>query len=530
MLKVILVALNASYSHSSLALRYLEKNNLRFSPEVAEFSINDNIHSIYEKLLRSSADVYCFSCYVWNIEMTLKVAEMISKALPNAKIILGGPESGYNSEEILRKHSFIDVIIKGDGEESLGQVLNDIEKRKPLNSFVESSCFDLTKAVQPYNKKDIADLKDKIIYFETSRGCPFSCTYCLSSAEHGVRFFPMEYVREGLQLLFDERVPLVKLVDRTFNCNEKRALEIIDYIVENSVCTRVHFEIEAQILSDNIILALNNAPKDIFQLEIGIQTINPRTMESIRRKYDLDITKRNILRLKKPNNMHIHLDLIAGLPYEDIDSFGRSFEYVYSMKPDMLQLGFLKVLHGTEIEKFSDDICAADFPPYEVISTSWISANGICHLKEIEEAVDVFYNSGKFTETIMLLERETRFNSKFELFDYLGVILKKESMLGKFKQVRLYEIIYENFGSNYSEALAIDFINNNKTARLPYFLNRVVSKSFKKRYIELLKDAEFIDKYKISADLKDLRFENVLDKIFVMDYKNKLFFDITEYF
>lgn len=530
MLKVILVALNASYSHSSLALRYLEKNNKRYSPEIAEFSINDSIHSIYEKLLRSSADVYCFSCYVWNIEYTLKVAEMLSKAMPNVKIILGGPESGYNSREIIEKYPFVDVIIKGEGEISLGKILDDIVEKKELKPFIQSECFDLNFAVQPYNKKDIHDLDGKIIYFETSRGCPFNCTYCLSSAEHGVRFFPMDYVKEGLQLLFDERVPLVKLIDRTFNCNEKRALEIIDYIIKNSVCTKVHFEIEAQILTDNLITALNNAPKDIFQLEIGIQTINPKTMRSIRRKYDLEVTKNNILKLKRPQNMHIHLDLIAGLPYEDFDSFGHSFEYVYSMKPDMLQLGFLKVLHGTEIEDFGDDILAASFPPYEVISTSWISADELCHLKEIEEAVDIFYNSGKFTDTIALLELDERFISIFELFDFMGSILKQESKFGKFKQVRLYEIIYENFGSGYSEVLAIDFIRNNKTARLPYFLDRTVSKTFKKRYIELLNNSEFIEEHKITDELKDLRFENVLDKVFVMDYKNKLFYDITEYF
>ncbi|MCI5892191.1 MAG: B12-binding domain-containing radical SAM protein [Clostridiales bacterium] len=530
-MKTVLAAFNARYSHSSPAVRYLQKYNSRFDIDVFEFSINDSLDSVYKKLLKSGADVYCFSCYIWNIELILKTAERLKLAMPNIKIIFGGPESGYNASYLLKRYDYIDCIIKGEGEYVLGEVLETIKNGKEPERFVSGRCLDLNHAVQPYTAEDLQKLKGKIIYFETSRGCPFNCSYCLSSAEHGVRYFPMEYVKEGLGLLMSENVPLVKLVDRTFNSNEERAIEIIEYIIQNSKSTRVHFEIEAEIMSDRIIEVLNSAPKDLFQLEIGIQSINQKTLNAVNRRFDAERTKANILKLMEPHNMHIHLDLIAGLPYEDYESFTHSFDYVYSMKPDMLQLGFLKVLPGTEIERFRPEIFAASYPPYEVVATKWITAAEITKLKEVEEAVELYYNSGRFSETIGVLETLDEFAaSPFRLYEFLGRKLSEKSEAGKIKQTGLYDLLYEYFGDSIIFELARDFLRNNKTSPLPYYLTRNMSKSFKKRYISLLTDEEFMTKYKISKDLKNLRFENILGRVYVTDYKNKLFYDISEYF
>lgn len=530
-MKTVLAAFNARYSHSSLAVRYLKKYNSRFDIEIMEFSINDSLDSVYKKLLKSGADVYCFSCYIWNIEIILKAAQRIKLAMPNVKIILGGPESGYNATALLSRYDFIDCIIKGEGEYALGEVLEVISNGNIPEKFVSGRCLDLNHAVQLYTAEDIRSLKGKIIYFETSRGCPFNCSYCLSSAEHGVRYFSMEYVKEGLDLLMSEKVPLVKLIDRTFNSSEERAVEIIEYIIKNSKSTRVHFEIEAEIMSDRIIDVLNSAPKGMFQLEIGIQSINQKTLKAVNRKFDAQKTRSNILKLMKPGNIHIHLDLIAGLPYEDYESFAHSFDYVYSMKPDMLQLGFLKVLPGTDIEKFRPEILAVDYPPYEVAATKWLIALEIVKLKEVEEAVEVFYNSGRFSETIGALETFDEFSvSPFKLYEFLGNELSKKSESGKIKQTELYDLIYECFGDRVIFELARDFLKNNKTSPLPYYLARNMSKSFKKRYTNLLTDTGFMNKYKITRELKDLRFENILGRVYVSDYKNNLFYDITEYF
>lgn len=532
-MKTVFVAVNARYSHSSLAIRYIEKYNIKFNPELMEFSINDSIGSIYSALVESGADVYCFSCYIWNIEIILKAAELIKKAMPNIVIIFGGPESGYNSDELLKKYNFIDTIIRGEGEIIIGKVLELIQQGKRPNRFYQGECVDLNSLKFPYTTLDIENLKNKILYFETSRGCPFRCAYCLSSADsNGIRYFPMEYVKKGFKFFFDKKVPLVKLIDRTFNCDSKRAVEIVNYIIENSTVTKVHFEIEASILTDELISVLNSAPKDMFQIEVGVQTINHEALTAVNRNYDLEKIRYNIRRLTEPKNIHIHLDLIAGLPFEDYNSFIKSFNFVYSMSPDMLQLGFLKVLKGTQVsERFTSDIKYAEFPPYEVISTKWISASELLKLKKVENAVDMFYNSGKFFNSIRSISEKPPYdNNPYSLFEQLGEKVKSSEKAGKLANTAFYEILYEVFGDCIIEELAVDFIKNNKTARLPKFLHREMSKSFKTHCIELINNPNFVESYKISRNLKDLRFEHILNKVFVMDYSNNLFFDITEWF
>lgn len=514
-MKTILVAFNARFSHSSLAIRYIRTHNIEKDIEIAEYTINDRISHAYSSLLKKDADIYCFSVYIWNIEITLKVAQMLKKAKPKAVIVFGGPECSYYPDELFKKHSFIDYIIRGEGEDVTGKLIDALDSGQPVNikgiatrenSSCISDCVNLDAIDFPYTEQDFADLKNRIIYFETSRGCPFRCSYCLSSIEKGIRYFPMEYVKKGFDAFFANKVPLVKLIDRTFNANPKRAAEIIKYITDNSASTKVHFEIDPGILTDELIEVLTNAPKDLFQLEMGIQTANTDTLNAINRNENLQKVRENIEKLKKAGNMHIHLDLIAGLPCEDYESFGKSFNYVYSLKPDMLQLGFLKVLHGTPIEE-NNDIIYADFPPYEVISTKWISAEEICRLKLVDRAVDAINNSGAFKRTLDKLITDNAFG----IFEQISEIFDTNKAISRFD---LYGELYKMFGNEIYEELCLDFLENSPNRPMPRFAGIKYPPKFKKTFSHLQGE--------------NTRFEPIGNKIYMMDYKNKKLTDVTE--
>ena len=520
-MKTVLVAFNARFSHSSLALRYIKTYNREKDINIEEYTINDHLGHAYSSLLRKDADVYCFSVYIWNIEITVKVAEMIKKAKPDAIIVFGGPECSYCPEELFQKYDFLDYVLRGEGEVILGRLLDALEKGEPVNikgvatrdnTSQVADCVDLETIGFPYCDTDFAQMKHKIIYFETSRGCPFRCSYCLSSIEKGIRYFPMEYVKKGFDAFFKNNVPLVKLIDRTFNANSERAIEIINYIIKNSKSTKVHFEIDPGILTTELINVLANAPKDLFQLEMGIQSANPDTLKAVNRNDKLATVAENIAKLKKADNMHIHLDLIAGLPYEDYKTFAKSFNYVYSLKPDMLQLGFLKVLHGTPIQE-NENIVYADFPPYEVISTKWISPLEICKLKLIEKAVDAINNSGVFTRTVNKLVTD----NAFEIFEKIAVIFDTNKAISRFD---IYGELYKMFGDIIYEELCLDFLENSQNRPMPKFTNVNYPPKFRKNCVVLL------DQYNLSFE--NIRFEPIGSKVFMMDYKNKLLHDVTE--
>ena len=533
-MKIVLSALNARYSHSSLALRYLEKYNSNYNIKILEFSINDRLNSVFSGLMEESGDIYCFSCYIWNIEMTLKLAEMIKSALPDSIIVLGGPEVSYSAKDILSQYPFADIVISGEGEEALSQMLSHLEQGLPVEELNVSgvnhrncpssfaAAMDLSTIPQPYTAEDLKNLEGKIISFETSRGCPFGCSYCLSSAENGVRPFPDEYVRKGLSLFFENNVPLVKLIDRTFNYNSHRAAEILKFILEKSKSTCVHMELEPRILTDEILDILSTAPSGKFQIEMGIQSANPETLKAIGRSFDFEKTVKNINKLMSFKNIHIHLDLIAGLPYEDYESFSKSFDFVYKLRPNMLQLGFLKILKGTKIS-YDNHIKAASFPPYEVISTKWLSATDIIKLKLTEEAVETFYNSGAFSKTV---EKLTRF-SGFSVFEELGEFLNALQKNGSVKRKDLYSHLYEKYGDEIRNELAEDFIINNKSIPLPEFVRPRRERGFKDTVYNLMKTPEFCIKYQVEPDLTRLRFERMDKRAYMMDYKTNRLFDIT---
>lgn len=414
----LLVAVNAKYIHTNLAVRYLKAfckpwyNNI----QMQEHTINDNSDNVLKQIHKSGCEIYAFSCYIWNIDVVLKLSSSLKKINPQAVIVLGGPEVSFDSERLMEQHPFIDYIVRGEGEETLLELLQYLNgDLKEIDSILGVTYRKSTGIasnpergllksldVIPFSYDDLDALDTKIIYYETSRGCPFNCQYCLSSTLHGVRFFSIDRIRYELKLFISRGVKQVKLVDRTFNCNKKHSLEIIRYIIELNGKTNFHFEIAADLLDEEMISVLAMAPKDMFQFEIGVQSTNPEALKEISRATDLNKVKQNVKALQQAQNSHMHLDLIAGLPYEDLDSFRRSFDEVHELMPDMLQLGFLKLLKGSGIRERSVEyqIQYNDFNPYEVLSTKWISFDELSMLKEVEQLLELYYNSGRFKHSL----------------------------------------------------------------------------------------------------------------------------------
>ena len=420
-MKILLTTLNSKYVHSNLALKYLytvmagEKSQV----EVREFTINNDPGYIFTELVRANYDMVCFSCYIWNIEQIKVLARDFREACPSVKILVGGPEVSFCGPEFMKENPWADYAICGEGEYSfyrLCQVLESIDKRFDtvpgliyrqdgkiyVNGLVEPMDFNLIPF--PYSVLDCE--KDRVVYYESSRGCPFRCSYCLSAADTSVRFLNMDRVKSELGYFLYKKPPQVKLIDRTFNARPERAYEIFRYLIagDNGV-TNFHFEICADLLDDRTLNLLAEARKGLFQMEIGIQSTNPATLAAVGRKDNVYPVLYNTERLIKLGHIHVHVDLIAGLPYESYEIFARSFDEVYSLGADMLQLGFLKVLAGTPIynQIEAHGIKYRSHAPYEVISTDYISAEELVRLKMIENMVDIYYNRGGFEDTIDFL-------------------------------------------------------------------------------------------------------------------------------
>ena len=415
-LKILLTAVNSKYIHSNLAIRYIRSYCKYFDTEIKEYSINDNINSIISGIIYEDPDVVSFSCYIWNIEIINKICSSIKKINPKIITIFGGPEVSYDSADIMEKNKYIDFIIKGEGEETSYQLFsyldgkeNDINKidgivYKDNGSIIENNDRELIQELDkiPFPYRDEDDLNNKIVYYESSRGCPFRCSYCLSSTIKGVRFFSIERVKCDLLWFINRNIPLVKFVDRTFNCG-KYYRDILKFIIDNKKNTRFHFEISADLLDGDTIKLLNTAPKGLIQFEAGIQTTNMETLSTVDRHMDFGKLKANLDSIISKKNINVHLDLIAGLPKEDFNSFIKSFNESFTLKPDMLQLGFLKLLKGSNLRESAHKygIEFNEYPPYEVLKTDSISYSEIDTLKNVEEIVDNFYNSGRFQASLL---------------------------------------------------------------------------------------------------------------------------------
>lgn len=442
-MRFLLVAVNAKYIHSNPAiysLRAYAGEELRPFIGLAEYTINQQMQDILADIYSKAPDAVGFSCYIWNWSMIRRLIVELKKLLPGTDIWLGGPEVSYDAPEILREFPQVRGVMVGEGEETFRELVQlaelsdqSVDKQRQLEG-IAGLCLptgytkprDLTDLSRiPFLYENLDSFSNKILYYESSRGCPYRCSYCLSSIDKKVRLRDMETVKRELQFFLDHKVKQVKFIDRTFNCDHAHAMGIWQYIYEHdNGVTNFHFEISADILREDEIALLNRFRPGLAQLEIGVQSTNLATIKAIDRVMDVEKLERIVSAIHGGRNIHQHLDLIAGLPYEDYDSFARSFNRVYAMQPDQLQLGFLKVLKGSPMEQRAQEygIVYLSEPPYEVLYTKWLPYEQVLRLKRIEEMVELYYNSGQFTATLPFLEQgfETPFAMYEALADYYG--------------------------------------------------------------------------------------------------------------
>lgn len=477
-MKILLTAINAKYIHSNLAVYSLQAyagkylNDQQAGIVIAEYTINNPLDEILEGLYKEKPDILCFSCYIWNMRYVGELIREYHKLCPSVPIWVGGPEVSYEAEQFLEEYPMVTGVMLGEGEQTFlelcryyeavlgcGQAVSDAESKRQDGlkdisglAYRDGDSVYFTKAREPidmdaipfcYDK--IEDFTNRIIYYESSRGCPFRCSYCLSSVEKQLRFRSLSLVKEELRLFLEKEVPQIKFVDRTFNCIHEHAMEIWKFIKENdNGVTNFHFEISADLLTEEEIVMISTMRPGLIQLEIGVQSTNPATITEIHRTMDLSRLKEVVKKIQKGNNIHEHLDLIAGLPFEDYDTFARSFDEIYALKPNQLQLGFLKVLKGSYMYDHAKEygIVYHDEPPYEVMRTKWLDFQDILRIRQVEEMLEVYYNSGQYEVTMKLLE--TQFSSAFSMYLQFGEFYEKK---GYFKmshaRLRRAEIVLE---------------------------------------------------------------------------------------
>ena len=477
-MKILLAACNAKYIHSNLAVYNLKSCSGEYSSRVVvkEYTINQIRDDILKDIYLEQPDVVCFSCYIWNISFVRELVPDLKKILPQVEFWAGGPEVSYDAVEFLKKNPAFFGVMVGEGEETFHELAGYYIERKPETlSGIRGVAFrdenkgrdivhtgwrelmDLSKV--PFAYSNLTEFKNRIIYYESSRGCPFSCSYCLSSIDKKLRFRDIELVKKELQFFIDNKVPQVKFVDRTFNCKHDHAMEIWRYITENdNGITNFHFEISADLLRAEELALMKTMRPGLIQLEIGVQSTNPQTIKAIRRTMDFEKLKGIVEQIHSFGNIHQHLDLIAGLPYEGYDSFHKSFCDVYALRPEQFQLGFLKVLKGSHMMEMTGEyqILYKDREPYEVLSTAWLTYGEILRLKMVESMVEVYYNSGQFKNTLVFLEKY--FDDPFRMYEALGRFYEKKGYSeSSHSRMRRYEILMEFAGEQKeipSEALS----------------------------------------------------------------------------
>lgn len=466
MKKFLLAAINAKYIHSNLGIyslmEYAEKKAAG-QPEIligiGEYTINHQMEHILKDIYLRKPDVVGFSCYIWNISYVMEIVRDIHKVLPDTDIWLGGPEVSYDAGHILRQEPDVFGIMMGEGEETFADLvlaygrgersfagMDGIAVRDESGAVVEGKLrpvMDMNEI--PFAYHNLNEFENRIIYYESSRGCPFSCSYCLSSIDKSVRFRDVELVKQELDFFLQNRVKQVKFVDRTFNCKKSHAIAIWKHILEHdNGITNFHFEISADLLGEEELKLLGRMRPGLIQLEIGVQSTNPDTIAEIRRKMDLKRLREVVDRINGYHNIHQHLDLIAGLPYEGLERFKQSFDEVYSMKPEQLQLGFLKVLKGSHMQEMTAEygLLYKGCPPYEVLSTRWLDYDSVLRLKAVEEMVEVYYNSGQFQYTLELLERNM--DSAYHMYEKIALYYEERGLSEvSLNRLSRYEILYD---------------------------------------------------------------------------------------
>ncbi|KLU70619.1 MAG: hypothetical protein RHS_3534 [Robinsoniella sp. RHS] len=489
-MKLLLAAINAKYIHSNLAVYSLRAFAREFEEhiEIAEYTINHYTDDILQDIYKKKPDVIAFSCYIWNLEYVKILMEDLAKILPDTRIWAGGPEVSFDAVTFLEAYPQVSGVMIGEGEQTFydltayyvrgGELeqIKGIAYRNKQNKIIQNPSNPiLDMDTLPFMYGDMKDFANKIVYYESSRGCPFSCSYCLSSIDKKLRFRSLSLIEKELQFFLDHKVPQVKFVDRTFNCNHRHAQGIWNYIREHdNGITNFHFEIAADLLNEEELQLLGTLRPGLVQLEIGVQSTNMETIQEIDRVMDFEALKQIVGRIRRGKNIHQHLDLIAGLPYENYDSFVRSFNDVYALKPDQFQLGFLKVLKGSKMHLNAEQygISYKTRPQYEVLSTRWLSYEEVLKLKAVEEMVEVYYNSLQFANTVQFLERA--FGSAYEMFEQLALFYDRNGLGGQ-KHSRMARIEHlRNFAREqdeknaglYDELLLLDlYLRENSKSR-----------------------------------------------------------------
>ena len=449
-MKILLTAINAKYIHSNLAVYSLKAAAKEYQDvvEIGEFTINNQADYILEEIYKRKPAVLMFSCYIWNLSMIEEVMAEFHKLCPNVPIWLGGPEVSFEVERFLQKHPEVMGVMMGEGEQTFCELCayytqdeqsEDILENilgiayRKQNGEIRVNPWRPTMAMSeiPFCYDKMADFSNRIIYYESSRGCPFSCSYCLSSVDKKLRFRDFKLVKEELQFFIDQKVPQVKFVDRTFNCHHEHAMAIWRYILEHdNGVTNFHFEVSADLLNEEELSLMKQMRPGLIQLEIGVQSTNEVTIREIKRTMKLERLKEIVQKVKSFGNIHQHLDLIAGLPYEDYDTFGKSFDEIYALEPNQLQMGFLKVLKGSYMYEHAREyeILYHNKPPYEVLATKWLSYEDVVRMKRVEEMLEVYYNSGQFEIAMKVLK--CAYDSAFEMFQKLGNFYEERKLFG----------------------------------------------------------------------------------------------------
>lgn len=555
-MKTLLIGINAKYSHQNLAIHYIKEYCKEFDLEIMEFNINQSIESIYGEIIKYEADVIGFSAYIWNIDFIQRLTKDIKIATPNTKIVWGGPEVSFDTKELLENNPGVDVIIRGEGEETARQLLIALESNKDLKE-VEGISYNIENQIiinpdrelisnldsipSPFSKMKIS--KGKLLYYEMSRGCPFKCAYCLSSTIKGVRYFSEDRIKSDLLKIMTFDADTVKLVDRTFNSNEKISIEIMKFIKENvpeGMC--FHMELMAHMISSEFLEFLKDMPKGLFQFEIGIQSTNYETLNEIYRITDLKKLANSVKTIRSYGNIHQHVDLIAGLPHEDYESFGKSFNYAYGLGAEKLQLGFLKLLRGSRLRIDADKLGLkySEYPPYEIISTNLLTPLELRKLKMVEDVVEKFSNEDFFKGTLEYMIDE---QNPFNFFEKFSEFWERNSYhMKSHSRESLYKIFIEytkdrEDSEKIKEFLRLDYLLNHNAPPKKYLNPKGIEI---KMYHEILRDEKIRKDFGVSMNIptkkliNSFKFEEfhfVDDKIIYGFYYKKegtIRLDITE--
>lgn len=523
-MKILLTTLNSKFIHTNLAIRYLNqmvKDIEYIDVDIREYTINNELDFILKDIYANNYDVILFSTYIWNVNDIVKICNNLKKVNKNVKIALGGPEVTYDSEESMKKYDFVDYILYGEGElvfrDFVKSLKGDIDikdvdglvyrnngeivRNKPMKDIEN-----LDIIPSPYVDLNKAEYENRIVYYETSRGCPFNCQYCLSSTLQGLRYFSIDRVKSDLKALIDSRVSQIKFIDRTFNANKKFAMEIMQFLMENdNDYTTYHFEVTAHLLTEDMLEFLKECKEGLFQFEIGVQTTNEKVLEAVGRRDDFSKLSYVVQKIASYRNIHQHLDLIAGLPYEDYNSFENSFNDVFNLGIEHLQLGFLKMIKGTGIRNNADEheFRYKDYPPYEVLYNKYITYNEILKLKDIEEILERYFNSKNFVLSMRYIIHNYYKESPFKFFEDFATYFDKNGYFNMSQgKNQLYKILLdfytEQINKNielFTEIIKYDYISLGKTSNVPGFMSKIEVEDFKNRCHLFLQNEENILKY-----------------------------------